>query len=487
MGLWEKTVRFFRKAVPNQTESAGENRRQRNYDAARPDRLTSGWYAPYGTGQQTDTAYRATLRNRARDLERNSDFLNGILLAYERNVVGAGIRLQAKTGEPALDSQIETLWSLWCEAEHCDATGQQGFDELMSMVLQRKLVDGGVLIHMGADSAGVVPLQLQVIEVDALASAEKPKYAGNRVVDGVEIDGKGRHVGYWIREETFADAFFAKPRFLPAESTIFYWKRTRPTQVREISNMAPTLTRIASITSYMESVAEKERINASFAAVIKTHASPGGVGGRSPTPGASGSSGRGTGGDYEGKTITPGMIYRLQAGEDIQAITPPSSGSSAADYIRLQLRAGAAGQGVSYEAASRDLSQTNYSSGRQGAVEDKATFDKERRALIAYVMNRIYREFIRLSIMANKLPIGAAAYLKEPTRYERHVWISPSKPWIDPAKEANANKIALETHQKTLTQIAAENGRDIEELIEELRNEKDLLETITGVKKEDAE
>ena len=41
------------------------------------------------------------------------------------------------------------------------------------------------------------------------------------------------------------------------------------------------------------------------------------------------------------------------------------------------------------------------------------------------------------------------------------------KPWIDPAKEATATKIALQTGQKTYPQVAAENGKDWKEQIDE--------------------
>ena len=51
--------------------------------------------------------------------------------------------------------------------------------------------------------------------------------------------------------------------------------------------------------------------------------------------------------------------------------------------------------------------------------------------------------------------------------YLKHEWVAPPKPWIDPAKEATATKIALQTGQKTYQQIAAENGKDWREQIDE--------------------
>ena len=42
------------------------------------------------------------------------------------------------------------------------------------------------------------------------------------------------------------------------------------------------------------------------------------------------------------------------------------------------------------------------------------------------------------------------------------------KPWIDPAKEATANKVALETGQKTFKDIAAESGKDWRQAIDDM-------------------
>ena len=53
-------------------------------------------------------------------------------------------------------------------------------------------------------------------------------------------------------------------------------------------------------------------------------------------------------------------------------------------------------------------------------------------------------------------------------KYMNHVWTAAPKKWIDPAKEATANKIALNTGQKTYQQIAAENGRDWKEQLDEM-------------------
>ena len=52
--------------------------------------------------------------------------------------------------------------------------------------------------------------------------------------------------------------------------------------------------------------------------------------------------------------------------------------------------------------------------------------------------------------------------------YLLHEWVQEPKAWIDPYKESNANKVALQSGQKTFKQIAAENGKDWREQIKDM-------------------
>lgn len=446
----------------------------RSYDAAAGDRLTEGWKANGATGQATDSQYRDRLRNRARDLERNSDILNGMVSAFERNVIGDGLRLQAKTDSPQKNAEIEHLWREWCRPENCDATRQQSFDALTRMMLRRKKVDGGILVYFVREKRGRFPLKLQLLEVDSLCLSHEPRHKGNRVIDGVEVDAQLRHVGYWITQSDVEGWNFSPPRFISAKDVIFFWRKNRPSQVREVSELAPTLMRIRDITSFMGYTAEKEKVGAAFAVFVTSmSAAQQSIGRGSLAPTAQPSR---TG--YNEKLIEPGMIAHLQPGESIQSVSPPNSGASAADYVKLQQNLAGAGQGLSYEVTSRDMSSTNYSSARQGLIEDKGTFDIERSELVDLVMRRVYQEFIESVITAGTLTLPE--YFSDKDAATRHMWVAPAKPWIDPLKEANANKVALESRQKTLTQIYAENGRDIEDVAAELEVEEELLGQLGG-------
>ena len=114
-------------------------------------------------------------------------------------------------------------------------------------------------------------------------------------------------------------------------------------------------------------------------------------------------------------------------------------------------------QGISYEATSRDMSQSTYSSARQGMIEDEMTFGEEQEQLLS-ILDEIYETFVISCVLAGK--IKAEDFWDNKDDYFEHEWIKQPKKWIDPEKEAKAVKTALNTGVKTFKQIAAEEGTD---------------------------
>lgn len=111
---------------------------------------------------------------------------------------------------------------------------------------------------------------------------------------------------------------------------------------------------------------------------------------------------------------------------------------------------------------------------------------------LADVMDEIYETFIISAVLSGALVIPG--FWENKDAYFGHSFVKPPKPWIDPSKETNANKIALQSGQKTFKQIAAENGSDwrkqIDDICEVLQYAKDehgvdLGGVILGQKKAD--
>ncbi len=433
----------------------------RGYDAAGHTRANANWRVSNESEEVTARYSRDTIRARARDLERNSDIIQAVLHAFKRNVVGRGFTLRAMTGDDVLDSQIEQLWKRWCRAENCSVTGEQSFLEILRMMVQRKKVDGGILILYRNVRGGMIPFQLQCLEVDELDQTQTvPRQKGNFVSGGVEYTPYNKPVGYWFRQYDIEGQPLQEPFYVRAEDVFFYKSRYRPSLLREVSDLAPIVTRIRDINEFITAVATKERVAASFGLLIKKTSSAGGNG-RSAALSAGG---RGQV-DYASKRIFPGMIMEMGVGDDAVVIDPKDAANDAATFLKLEQGLIAAGVGISYEALSRDMNHANYSSARQNALEDENTYAEEIE-LLSVFLSEVYENFVRSAVLSGLLNLPD--FWRDQEKYLAHTWIKTPKKWIDPVKEASADQVALRSGQKTFQDLQAEKGKDWREAIDEM-------------------
>ena len=156
MGVWQNLKMRFSK--------------RSGYDSGSFARGGENWTPVDGRAEDINVMSRDTIRHRARDLERNADYVEAAILAMERNVVGSGIRLDCKLEDTELEQKIENLWERWCHAENCDVTGRLCFCEILKMAVRRMMVDGGLLLVATYTGNKNFPLQLQIKEVDELNS-----------------------------------------------------------------------------------------------------------------------------------------------------------------------------------------------------------------------------------------------------------------------------------------------------------------------------
>lgn len=446
------------------------------YGAAKTGRATDGWTTVSAGAETTNRGSRDIIRARARDLERNSDVMGGLIHPMVSNVVGSGYQLQAKAlradgaeDEP-FNTQVEELWKRWSRPQNCDIRGLLSLSEMLELIVRRRLVDGGVLVLKISDKNRFC---LQVVEVDRLDTsvtaftppgAETP----NRVEGGIEVDAYSRPVAYHLRGNTDA-ADLGSKRVL-ARDVIYLPVLTRAEQVREMSPLCSSLSRIDDINEFIAAALQKEKTLSYFGAFV-TNSVPGGGFGRgfAPTPK-----------ENQELALEQGMITYLAPGEDVKTINPAGVSASSGEMLRTTQRLTGSGQGLSYEAASRDMSQVNYSSARQGLLEDRKTYGSWQTYLIDHLLTPVYEEWLDWMALQNRLPVSPQDYAKSPEAYQRHIWVRPGWDWIDPLKEASANRVALETCQTTLQEICASKGKDWRDIIAQRKVEMEALGELGG-------
>ncbi|MGG4096197.1 phage portal protein [Paenibacillus lautus] len=456
------------------------------FDSGSTGRLNRNWNPGTEGYDNLSRGERTLVRHRAQDLERNSDIAGAILLAFERNVVGSGMMLQAKiphtkpgNEDGQINHAIEDLWEEFCKAENVDITGTQSLDEIEETLLRRYIVDGGIIVVKVYTDDDKFPFKIQLRSVDDLNDLNTivPLKNGNRIVEGIELDKFNKPVAYHFKKLDGQTLLPGETVRVEAKDVIFLFKKNSPKQIREVSQLATALPRIKDANQFIEAVSIKERVLACLSVFIKRDTPSGGGPGRGVSQFTNADRK-----DYSGMSITPGMIGELNPGDEVQAVIPAGQASNSKEFITTLVRLSSAGIGLSYEAVSRDLSQVNYSSARQGLIEDRKLYKKLQNMLIKKVLTPIYLEFLDAMHLTGQLELPH--YSSDKKDYLAHVWIPPGYNWIDPGKEANANKTALETNQDTLARICAERGEDWRDVLKqraaERKYEKDLLKEDDG-------
>ena len=438
----------------------------RNYDGARRDRFGS-WVPPMkSTPEQTDAPYRNILRGRARGLERNNDQTQSAIKNLKRNAVGSGIKMQPKTKSDKLNERILDLWQDWIKKENCDITGGCNFYKLQKMFALRVLCDGEIFGLFSLNGKGEVPLQIQLIEPDLLAEEVIRYDSGLNIVHGgVEVDDYMRPVAYHFRLDPLRWDVIR----VPASEVLHSYDKSRPQQVRGISQLSSPMERISNLGEYVDSELKAARSAAAHTGVVKT------------AQGANQiirSSKKSSNGDII-QEIQPGTMTYLNTNEDVIFAQPGRPNINAAAFSAFIQRSISAAMGFSYEAQSRDLSQVNYSSARQGYLEDQRTYEEWQTDLIEDFCQPVYERFIEAAVLSGALDIPD--FFENRKKYTVCKWVTPGWSWIDPQKEATAGAQLLDTGLTTLEELAGSRGRDWREVLEQRKREQDYIESL-GIK-----
>lgn len=451
-------------------------KRMAAYDGASLDRPQGGWRPVTGRApEEIDKPDRQLLIDRGRDLERNSDIIASALGAILRNSIGSqGIIPQAhvlKAGgqeDEKRNDAIEELWKQWTRQENCDIAGVSTFAELQALVLRRRIVDGEVFVRkiwLKSSKENPFPLRLQVMEPDQLDKTIT-EHSGRKVYDGIEVDEYLRPVGYWFRPDPMDQA--GDSVRVDAQEVIHLYDRRRAAQIHGVSELAPIMQRVKDAKEFIDAELMAARIAACFAIFVRK-SNPGGFVGRMDT----GSDGKPV------QEIVPGMIQYLGIGEDVVEAKPDHPQSTAKDFLSLQQRLAGAGMGTSYEVSSRDMSLVNYSSARQGHLEDRKTFGIFQQYMVDHFCRPIWEAFVESVVLSGALKVSDFYGKRE--RYVSARWIRPGWEWVDPLKEVRASSEALQIGATTLEEVCGSKGLDWQEVLRQRAREQKYAEEL-GVK-----
>lgn len=422
---------------------------------------------------------RSRVNARVKDQERNNPLVSGMVLKNATAVVGDEIgfkfNIEGPNGRPndKLNKLIERRFYAWSESACVDG------DSLTSachLIENHLILDGEILSKDDYDNGPGNPYRIQPLESEHLdGSKTNPGH-------GIEFDAKGRPAWFWIYPK-FPDGYdgLSDSVKVPASDICHLYTRVRASQRRGISPLAPALQKVYMIDDLEDAELVASRAAASFGLIIT---SP--IQDAAPIPPKTGDSGE-TVQDDNGRDrgyLPSGGIFEAMPGEEVQSFKNERPNPNFDPFRRGCQRVAAHSVGMSYEVATGDYSQVNYSSARMGDGVNWANV-KRRQAKIRSFLNRTFRKWLMLEIITVGIPgLSVSEYFRNRSMYDNAAtWQLAGREAIDEYKAIKTLELEVKNGVNSRTRWCAERGRDFGEVTKELASEKEDL-TALGIYRE---
>jgi lambda family phage portal protein len=450
---------------------------------------------------------RKTLRERTRDLAMNAPIGTAAVNVTRTNVVGAGLVPKPKidyeflgiTQEEAmaLQQKIKKEFDLWASGTFCDANDQHSFYELQQIAFADWLKNGEefALIQY-EDEQEYMPYQLRIklIEADRVCSPgsmnaeyfgyDIAKKDGNVIMNGLELDQKGKVVAYWIsstfpgehsntKRQTWTRV--AKRGSKTGNQNILHvFNAERAEQYRGVPFLAPVIHIIKQMTRYTEAEVMAAVVNSMFALFVTTETGNdmGGFGGVDEEDDMAPASRD----DDDHIKLGTGTVSFLKDGESIQAVESAHPGGNYGNFIEsMAMQVGAALE-IAPEVLLKKFN-ASFSASKGAINETWKSFTMRRKWFVNDFCQQIYDMWFSEAVAKGR--ISAPGYFLDPMiakAYTKATWNGTAQGYLNPVAEVNAAvtriQNGLSTHED---ECAAMNGSDFEDNIRTLKGENERL------------
>lgn len=449
--IWQRIKRAFKRA----------------YEGASP---RDGW-RPRRAGASANTDHRADarpLRDRARALYQNVPYVTRGVDGLVAARVGSGVKIYSKAASKRTKKRYEALLNQW--QWECDADGIRSLDAIVVDAERACVVDGECLIRRRIRQGGVMPLKLQLLEIDWLDSTKiGPTAGGGQIVNGIEYDSIGRVAAYWLYDSHPGDAARAgriASQPVPAKDIIHYFAPNRPGQGRGVTRLHSIIARVRDLSLYEDAELARKNLESRMGIIASGNADSL----AQPLPGASTVTQTQLAAGDLGQ-IPSGGIVEIPAGLNVTAFEPKSP-PGYVETVKFQLHLISAGLGVPYYVATGDVKEVNFSSARIRETDYKRDTESHR------WMNsvpRLLRPICAWFADAVELMDGTPA---------DYAWdyTFPRWDYVNPKQDVEAERAVLESGMDSLSETIRRRGLEPSEVFAEMASDYKALESSGAIK-----
>lgn len=409
---------------------------------------------------------------RSREQWSNNDYVRAFVRLVRQNIVGPqGVLMQAKVKKPrgAMDKDtnaaLEAAWEEWGKAGNCDVTGALSWRAIQQLVMETTARDGEFIVRKiyGKD-AGPQGFALQLIDPQRLSvryENAKIDNDGGFIRHSIEYNRYGRPVAYHFASTDEWDAYYysyAGRGFvrIPAEEIIHGFVHEMVSQRRGLPWASTSLFRLHHLQGFEDASVQNARASATKMGFIQYR--------------------EGFGPEADEDVDVAGSIdaeplafHELPEGAEFKEFNPNYPAGEFATFHKAMLRGAAAGMGVLYNNMAGDLEGVNFSSIRQGTLDEREHWKACQQWLIESLCIPVYEAWLAYRLLAggittsNGKPVPAAKL-----RDCKNVTWQPRRwAWIDPRADVDAAISSMRAGLISPSAIIREQGRDPETVFTE--------------------
>ncbi|KWI69670.1 phage portal protein [Burkholderia ubonensis] len=442
------------------------------FKAAAGGRLTGGWSATTVPADWIITRNLRPLVARSREQCMNNDYAKSFLRLCRQNIVGQnGVVMKAAFKKPrgGMDAEVNAAlrgaWAKWGHKKNASVTGKRSWAAIQRQCVQSAAQDGEFFVRIvtGAD-AGPWGFSLQVIDplrvpIDYNVDQYNHK---NFIRHGIEFTQYGRPVAYHLTtvDEGEAEYQYGGVGYVrvPADEMVHGFIEDLVGQKRGLPWMATALFRLNHMAGFEDAAIINARVGASKMGFVQWQE------GRAPEF---------DDGDEPGLEFDaePGTFPVLPDGAELKEWLPQYPAGEFLPVYKTLLRGASAGMGVAYNNLANDLENVNFSSIRQGTLDEREHWKEMQEWLIEDLIQPVFEAWLRYSLLKGRIKAGngtplSAALLEKLT--DAVTWQPRRWQWIDPTADVEAAINSMNALLASPGQIIRDWGNDPSEVWAEI-------------------